>query len=56
MDLKQHKNLITKNGFTVINSVFSEEEIQSIREIIQDIDTSKETFRNRKTCLPSGSF
>jgi hypothetical protein len=56
MDFKQHKNLITKNGFTVINSVFSEEEIESIREIIQDIDTSKETFRKSEDLLPSGSF
>ncbi len=45
MDLKQHTNLIAENGFTVIHSVFSDEEIESMCEIIQRIDTSKETFR-----------
>jgi ectoine hydroxylase-related dioxygenase (phytanoyl-CoA dioxygenase family) len=56
MDFKQHKNLITKNGFTVINSVFSEEEIESIREIIQDIDTSKETFRKSEDLFAIRQF
>lgn len=56
MDLKQHKNLIAENGFTVINSVFSEEEIESIREIIQDIDTSKETFRKSEDLFAIRQF
>lgn len=45
MNLDHHKNSIQENGFTVINNVFSEEEIKKIGEIIQNIDTSKETFR-----------
>ena len=45
MNLDHHKNSIQENGFTVINNVFSEEEIKNIEEIIQNIDTSKETFR-----------
>lgn len=45
MNLEHHKNLILENGFTVINNVFSDEEIRKIGEIIQNIDTSKETFR-----------
>ncbi len=45
MNLEHHKNSIQENGFTVINNIFSEEEIRKIGEIIQNIDTSKETFR-----------
>ncbi|SHF14334.1 phytanoyl-CoA dioxygenase family protein [Chryseobacterium takakiae] len=45
MNLDHHKNAIQENGFTVINNVFSEQEIRKIGEIIQNIDTSKETFR-----------
>lgn len=45
MNLDHHKNSIQENGFTVINNVFSEQEIRKIGEIIQNIDTSKETFR-----------
>lgn len=45
MNLDHHKNSIQENGFTVINNLFSEEEIKKIGEIIQNIDTSKETFR-----------
>ncbi|WP_312177072.1 phytanoyl-CoA dioxygenase family protein [Chryseobacterium sp.] len=45
MNLDHHKNSIQENGFTVINNVFSEDEIKKIGEIIQNIDTSKETFR-----------
>jgi len=45
MNLDHHKSSIQENGFTVINNVFSEEEIKKIGEIIQNIDTSKEIFR-----------
>ncbi|PTT73856.1 phytanoyl-CoA dioxygenase, partial [Chryseobacterium sp. HMWF001] len=39
MKLQGHKNLITENGFTVINNIFSDEEIEKIIEVIQNIDT-----------------
>jgi hypothetical protein len=45
MNLQNHKNSIQENGFTVINNIFSNEEIERISEVIQNIDTSKETFR-----------
>jgi hypothetical protein len=56
MNLQHHKNLITENGFTVINNIFSDEEIEKISEVIQNIDTSKETFRKSEDLLPSDSF
>ncbi len=45
INLDHHKNSIKENGFTVINNIFSEEEIKKIGEVIQNIDTSGETFR-----------
>jgi len=45
MNLDHHKSSIQENGFTVVNNVFSEEEIRKIGEVIQNIDTSEETFR-----------
>lgn len=45
MNLQTHKNSIQKNGFTVINNIFSDEEIEEIIKVIQHTDTSKETFR-----------
>ncbi|AZA86660.1 phytanoyl-CoA dioxygenase [Chryseobacterium shandongense] len=45
INLYHHKNSIKENGFTVINNIFSEEEIKKIGEVIQNIDTSGETFR-----------
>lgn len=45
INLDNHKNSIRENGFTVINNIFSEQEIEKIGSVIQNIDTSKETFR-----------
>ncbi|MCJ8155486.1 phytanoyl-CoA dioxygenase family protein [Chryseobacterium sp. SSA4.19] len=56
MDLEQHKNLMTENGFTVINAVFSDEEVERIGEIIQHIDTSKETFRKSEDLFAIRQF
>lgn len=45
MNLQHHKNILSENGFTVINNIFSDDDIEKISEAIQNIDTSKETFR-----------
>lgn len=45
INLDHHKNSLQEKGFTLINNIFSEEEIEKIGEIIQNIDTSGETFR-----------
>jgi len=44
-NLQSHKELVLKNGFTVINSVFTDDEIEKIVEVIQNTDTSAENFR-----------
>lgn len=39
------KNEIIENGFTIINSIFSDKETEDITLAIQNIDSSKDTFR-----------
>lgn len=56
MNLQNHKNLIQANGFTVINNIFSEDEIEKISEVIQNIDTSKETFRKSEDLFAIRQF
>ncbi|SHG67752.1 Phytanoyl-CoA dioxygenase (PhyH) [Chryseobacterium oranimense] len=43
--LDNHKKVVLKNGFTVIDSVFTDDEIKKIIEVIQNADTSAENFR-----------
>lgn len=56
MNLQNHKNSITENGFTVINNIFSDEEIERISEAIQNIDTSKDTFRKSEDLFAIRQF
>lgn len=56
MNLQNHKNSIIENGFTVINNIFSDEEIEKISGVIQDIDTSKETFRKSEDLFAIRQF
>lgn len=56
MNLQNHKGSIQENGFTVINNIFSNEEIEKISEVIQNIDTSKETFRKSKDLFAIRQF
>ncbi len=56
MNFQDHKNLIKENGFTVINNIFSDEEIHQIGTVIQNIDTSKETFRKSEDLFAIRQF
>lgn len=56
LNLQQHKNIIADNGFSIISNVFSEEEIEHISKIIQNIDTSKETFRKSEDLFAIRQF
>jgi len=56
MNLQNHKNLIQENGFTVINNIFSDTEIEEISKVIQNIDTSKETFRKSEDLFAIRQF
>jgi ectoine hydroxylase-related dioxygenase (phytanoyl-CoA dioxygenase family) len=56
MNVQNHKNLIQENGFTVINNIFSDEEIERITEVIQNIDTTKETFRKSEDLFAIRQF
>ena len=56
MFLEQNKTEIAKKGFTIIDDVFSEEEINQIINVIEDIDTSKETFRKSEDLFAIRQF
>ncbi len=56
MNLQQHKNAIADNGFSVISNVYSTEEIERISEVIQNIDTSKDTFRKSEDLFAIRQF
>lgn len=43
--LKNHKTEIDKLGFTIIENIYSNEEVEKIIETINQADTSKDTFR-----------
>lgn len=44
-NLEQHKTELTDNGFTIIDKIYSHEEIEHILAIIDQADQTKETFR-----------
>ena len=45
MNLERHKQEISENGFTVINDVFSSEQVIQIISLIESSDTTNLTFR-----------
>ncbi|GEN76101.1 phytanoyl-CoA dioxygenase family protein [Chryseobacterium hagamense] len=56
MNSQYHKNTIAENGFTVINRIFSDNEIQRISEVIRNTDSSKETFRKSEDLFAIRQF
>jgi len=56
MNFQNHKNRMTENGFTVINNIFSDEEVDKITEVIEHIDTSRETFRKSEDLFAIRQF
>ncbi|MBB4806131.1 ectoine hydroxylase-related dioxygenase (phytanoyl-CoA dioxygenase family) [Chryseobacterium defluvii] len=55
-NLQAHKKRILENGYTVINAIFSEEEIGRIADVIQNIDTSRENFRKSEDLFAIRQF
>jgi ectoine hydroxylase-related dioxygenase (phytanoyl-CoA dioxygenase family) len=45
LDLEDHKYNIEEKGFTVIDNIFEDHEVNGILDMISGIDTSKPTFR-----------
>ena len=56
MFTKNHKTEISEKGFTIINNIFSDEEINQIINMIESIDTSKETFRKSEDLFAIRQF
>jgi len=55
-NLQNHKTTISNKGFTIINDVFSEKEINQIINVIDSINTSKETFRKSEDLFAIRQF
>jgi len=55
-NLQNHKTEISEKGFTIINDIFSEKEISQIIDVINSIDTSKETFRKSEDLFAIRQF
>lgn len=45
MELSEHKQIIAEEGFTVIDGIYSDAEVNTILKIIETVDTSGATFR-----------
>lgn len=45
MNIKKYQKEITELGFTIINGIYSNEEVDNIIKMIDATDSSKETFR-----------
>ncbi len=56
MKLQNYKNSITESGYTIINRIFSDEEIEHISKVIQNADTSNETFRKSENLFAIRQF
>lgn len=51
-----HKSEIEENGFTVINHVFTNEEVAQLINVIQEADHSNDTFRKTKDLFAIRQF
>ncbi|MGI9581219.1 phytanoyl-CoA dioxygenase family protein [Chryseobacterium sp. RRHN12] len=54
--LDNHKGHIQEYGFAVINNVFSQQELEEIDYVLQNIDTSKENFRKSEDLFAIRQF
>lgn len=54
--IEAYKNEVLDNGFTIIDTVFSNEEIEKITSLIQNIDSSKDTFRKSEDLFAVRQF
>ncbi len=55
-ELQNHKTETSEKGFTIINDVFSDKEINQIIDVIESIDTSKENFRKSEDLFAIRQF
>ncbi len=44
-DLRNHSLEISEKGFTTIENIYTEEEIESILQTIEQVDKTNDTFR-----------
>ncbi|WP_228375264.1 MULTISPECIES: hypothetical protein [Chryseobacterium] len=55
-NLELYKSHIDKYGFSVINTVFSDDEVEEIINVLSSIDTSRENFRKSEDLFAIRQF
>lgn len=56
MDLQTHKDHILENGFTIINNIFSDKELEKIDKVLKNIDASNDNFRKSENLFAIRQF
>jgi ectoine hydroxylase-related dioxygenase (phytanoyl-CoA dioxygenase family) len=56
MNVSTHQEHISEHGFTVIDDIFTAEEVATIISCIQQVDTSNDTFRKTKDLFAIRQF
>lgn len=56
MDLQTHKDHILENGFTIINNIFSDKELEKIDKVLKNIDASNDNFRKSEDLFAIRQF
>lgn len=55
-NIDEHKGDLLKNGFTILNHIYSIEEVNKIGSIIDNVDKTNETFRKSKDLFAVRQF
>ena len=55
-DLEKNRQDLLDHGFNVINNIYSKEELNSIIDAVNKVDTSKDTFRKTKDLFAIRQF
>lgn len=56
MDIAKHRDCILNDGFTVVDDVFSIDEVKAIIKVIESVDTSNPTFRKTEDLFAIRQF
>jgi hypothetical protein len=55
-DLRNHSIEISEKGYTTIDNIYTEEEIESILQTIEQVDKTNDTFRKSKDLFAIRQF
>lgn len=56
MEVEKYKSGVEENGFTIINDIYSAEDVDSMVRVIENADSSNDTFRKSKEVFAIRQF